>query len=341
MEYKKHIIVGWGIAGATMAWHLWRRSQPFEVYDNGRNHATRIAAGMINPIGFRRLNKSWNADKLVPYCQLFYKEIENLLSADFFKAKDIFRVFASVEEANNWSVHEGDERFGDYMDTPPTNDLPNNSEVHYPYGLGRVNGMSHLDTVPFLEHSKTFFKQKGVVFNEKQFEYGQMLAENAYVFCEGTGMWENPIFKDLPLNGTHGETLDIEAKDFDFKHVLNRRLYIKPTGKKTYRVGATYNWKLKEPVTTEEGKAELLDRIAAFTDFEFKVLRHQGGVRPTVTDRRPLIGKDEKVSNAYILNGLGTKGVMVAPFYANELCELILHNRAIDAEVDINRFRKR
>jgi glycine/D-amino acid oxidase-like deaminating enzyme len=340
MAYKKHIIVGWGIAGSTMAWHLWRRNQPFEVYDNGKNHATRIAAGMINPIGFRRLTKSWNADRLIPYCQRFYKEIATQLSADFFEQRDIFRVFASVEEANDWSVREGDDRFGNYMDTPPASDRPNENEVDYPFGLGRVNGMSHLDTVAFLDLSMAYFQKQGVVFHEKEFDYESMVAHQAYVFCEGTGVWGNPIFNDLPLNGTHGETLDIEAKDFDFKHVLNKRLYLKPTGDKAYRVGATYNWKLKEPVTTKEGKAELLDRIAAFTNFEFKVLRHQGGIRPTVKDRRPLIGQDEHVSNAYIFNGLGTKGVMVAPYYANQLCDLILHSHEVDAEVDIKRFRK-
>lgn len=340
MEYKKHIIVGWGIAGSTLAWHLWKRQRPFEVYDLGKNHATRIAAGMINPIGFRRLTKSWNADCLIPYCMDFYQEIANELKGGFFKQRDIYRVFADVEEANNWSAREGDDRFSQYMDTPDTSDQPDQEAVRYPFGLGRVRGMHHLDTVPFLEQSKAFFESQGVSFLQKRFDYQKIQSENAYFFCEGTGMWNNPIFNDLPLNGTHGETIDIRAKSFDFPHVLNKRLYIKPTGNKRYRLGATNDWELKEPIKTDKGKEELLERVKAFTDFDFDLVHHHGGVRPTVKDRRPLVGQDETLKNAYILNGLGTKGIMIAPYYANQLCDFIFQDGGLDEEVNIKRFRK-
>jgi glycine/D-amino acid oxidase-like deaminating enzyme len=340
MENKKVNIVGWGIAGANIAWHLKERSVEFEVYDSGRNHATRIAAGMINPIGFRRQIKSWQADLLVPYALNFYQQKVDELNANIFRQADIFRVFTDIEEANNWSAREGDDRYTEYMDTPNQNELPDLLEVDFPFGIGRVNGMHHLDTAEFLDLSKSYLEKKGVKFHNHNFDYGDIAPTQMYIFCEGTGMWNNPIFKDLPLNGTHGETIDIVTEKFDFKHVLNKRLYIKPMGHQTYRIGATYNWELKEPIKSPEGIDELKERLEAFTHFKYEIAAHQAGIRPTVKDRRPIIGRDEKYKNAFLFNGLGTKGVMVAPYYANQLCQFIFDNGTLDAEVNLNRFRK-
>lgn len=340
MTKKKIHIVGWGIAGSSMAWHLKDRGLSFEVHDSGHNHATRIAAGMINPIGFRRQNKSWQADLLVPYALDFYMQKADILSADIFRQADIYRVFTDVEEANNWSARLGDDRYAEYMNWPAESDLPNTQEIDYPYGMGRVSGMHHLDTAEFLDLSKDYLQDEGVVFHNHNFDYNAITAEGIYIFCEGTGMWNNPIFKDLPLNGTHGETMDIKTDTYDFHHVINKRLYLKPMGNKAYRIGATYNWEIKEPIQTEEGKNELKERLNAFTNFDFEVTAFHAGIRPTVKDRRPLIGRDHSNENAFLFNGLGTKGVMVAPYYANQLCQFIFDNGQIDEEVNLNRFRK-
>ena len=62
------------------------------------------------------------------------------------------------------------------------------------------------------------------------------------------------------------------------------------------------------------------------------------GIRPTVKDRRPLVGRHSAHKNVYILNGLGTRGVMIAPYVASELFQFIENNKALDSEIDIKRF---
>ncbi len=107
-----------------------------------------------------------------------------------------------------------------------------------------------------------------------------------------------------------------------------------------YRVGATYNWELNEPVTTEEGKQNLVERLAAFVKFEYKIIEHSAGIRPTIKDRRPLLGVHSMHENLIIFNGLGAKGVMIGPYYVDQLLGLVFDGEAIDKELDIKRFEK-
>ena len=68
-------------------------------------------------------------------------------------------------------------------------------------------------------------------------------------------------------------------------------------------------------------------------------MNHVAGIRPTVKDRRPLVGQHEKYSNLYILNGLGTRGVMIAPYVAEKLFNFIEKGEDLDKEIDVNRFK--
>jgi glycine oxidase len=100
---KENTIIGWGLAGAILSWQLYFKKRPFKVYDSTINHSTRVAAGMVNPIVFKRLTKGWNADTLLPYAELFFTNVEKELGVQLISGKNIWRIFASVEEQNNWS----------------------------------------------------------------------------------------------------------------------------------------------------------------------------------------------------------------------------------------------
>ena len=67
-------------------------------------------------------------------------------------------------------------------------------------------------------------------------------------------------------------------------------------------------------------------------------MEHKAGVRPTVSDRRPLIGLHPENKQLAVFNGMGTKGVMIAPYFADQLVNLLLNNKSLSEEVDITRF---
>jgi glycine oxidase len=115
-------------------------------------------------------------------------------------------------------------------------------------------------------------------------------------------------------------------------------VFILPLGDDLFKVGATYNWKDKTDLPTEEGKIELIDRIKEIISCDFEIIEHYAGVRPTVRDRRPLVGTHLDFKNVHVLNGLGTRGVMLGPAMAKALFENIENDVSLDKEIDIIRF---
>jgi glycine/D-amino acid oxidase-like deaminating enzyme len=79
-------------------------------------------------------------------------------------------------------------------------------------------------------------------------------------------------------------------------------------------------------------------RIKEILNCNFEIVEHFAGVRPTVKDRRPLLGTHPKHKNFHILNGLGTRGVMLAPAMAIDLFDFIENGKPLDKTIDIKRY---
>jgi len=348
MTSKEFGIVGWGLAGATLAWQLYFEKKEFLVFDSTTNHSTRVAAGMVNPIVFRRLTKSWNADALMPYAVDFYKRIEEALGQSVVDAKNVYKLFSSFEDENNWMVKQQDERFEHFLQ--PITDQEKIENVKNEFGYGIVNTFGNLRTNDFLDLSKAFFKANSVEFRDELFDYEKLnLDNNSYrqdyafeniIFCEGFDVLKSPLFGYLPLKPTHGDTLIVKSDNFKFKHILNKNMFILHIKDNLFKVGATYNWKITEPIKTEEGRNELIEKLNKFAEFDYEIVEQQAGIRPTVMDRRPLIGTHPNHSNIHIFNGLGTKGVMIAPFYSNTLIQNLINAKELDKETNITRYTK-
>jgi len=145
----------------------------------------------------------------------------------------------------------------------------------------------------------------------------------------------------LPLDGTKGELFIIKAPQLNLDVIINTSVFILPLGNDLFKVGATYNWQDKTNLPTEEGKSELLARIHEILNCEFEIIDHFAGVRPTVRDRKPLIGTHLKFPQLHILNGLGTRGVMLGPSMAIALFESIEYENPLDKTIDIRRYDKK
>ena len=94
------------------------------------------------------------------------------------------------------------------------------------------------------------------------------------IFAEGFGMHANPYFKHLPLDGTKGELFIIKAPELDLDVIVNTSVFILPLGNDLFKVGATYNWKDKTDLPTEEGKTELVERIKEIINCDFEIIEH-------------------------------------------------------------------
>ncbi|MCH2232780.1 MAG: FAD-binding oxidoreductase [Crocinitomicaceae bacterium] len=330
---KAYKIVGAGLAGINLAWHFYFEKIKFVIVDNKERSTARAAAGLINPVVFRRLNKSWMADDLMPYLHSFYCKINDVLGKELYVNLPIKKVITDIENLNDWGARNNDEAYQQFYNEVEEN---YNSSVLAEYGLGVVNGSGYLKLEEYINLSLEFFKAESNTVVEEEFEYDKV--EGEIIFTEGRGLLRNPYFKYLPLNQTHGETLLIKAENLNIDYVLNKNMFVLPVEKNIYRVGATYNWEIKEPRTTEGAKAELLEKLSQIVDCELEVLDQWAGLRPTVKDRRPLLGTHKEHKNLHVFNGLGTKGVMISPYFANIFLQYLQGKRSLPQDVSIRRF---
>lgn len=339
MNQSTSKIVGWGLAGATLAWQLYFSNKSFLIYDSLKNASTRTAAGIVNPIVFKRLTKSWAADKLMPYSEDFYKKIEGIINEPILESKKIYKIFNSIEDENDWSVRQNDTEFQKYMEPISSEKIEG---IIAPFGFGIVKTYGNLNTNLFLDASKVFFESKGLKIIENNFDYDSIKDDlNCHVFfCEGVNVENNPFFNYLPLKPTHGETITIKSDDYKFNDIVNKNMFVMNLKGNLFKVGATYNWELKTPLTTPKAKEELIEKLNNISNFDFEVVTQQAGIRPTVKDRRPLIGTHPKNKNLHVFNGLGTKGVMIAPFYSEQLINFVFDDAKLDIDVDIKRYEK-
>ncbi|MBT8289613.1 MAG: FAD-binding oxidoreductase, partial [Muriicola sp.] len=107
------------------------------------------------------------------------------------------------------------------------------------------------------------------------------------------------------------------------------------------RVGATYKREDKTNKPTPEAREELETKLRSFLKCDYEVVDQLAGIRPTTADRRPLVGQHPYYPSLYLLNGFGSRGVMIAPYAAKALYNYIENQEELPAEMDIKRFRKR
>ncbi len=344
-----YIIVGQGIAGSVLAHTLLQNKKSILMIDNENlSQSSRVAAGLYNPVVFKRLVKSWLADELIPYMDNFYQDLEVTLKTSFYYKKEIVKLFADKSEKDFW-LKKSQEDVSNYLDKKIDETLLNET-VYTPYGVSKVLKAGNLDTSTFLSTSKKYFEKQCYFLNES-FEFDNLsLNENKVcynsfiatkiIFCEGYKAAENPYFSALPFKLTKGEVLTIKTKSpiMDEHFVLNKGVFILPLGNNTYKVGATYQWNELNELPTDKGKLELLEKVKKLIKLPFEVILHQAGIRPTVSDRRPLIGLHHKYNSIGIFNGMGTKAVMIAPFFAVHFFKFLEQGEILNKEVDINRF---
>jgi glycine oxidase len=346
MKMVDYIVVGSGLSGIAFAEILSRNNKSFVVFEDNSQNSSRIAGGLYNPVILKRFSEVWNAKEQLGVAHAFYKEIERKLGFQVDFKVPIYRKFFSIEEQNNWFAASDKPKLSEFLSTSIVKKAY--SAIDAPFGYGEVLQTGYVDTVSLLNAYHTQLREENklieetfdyskVEFDVSQINYKKCKAKHI-VFAEGFGMHSNPFFNYLPLDGTKGELFIIKAPELDLDVIINTSVFILPLGDNLFKVGATYNWKDKTSVPTQEGKQELLQRINEIITCDFEIIEHFAGVRPTVNDRRPLLGTHPKYKNVHILNGLGTRGVMLAPAMAIDLYNHIENKIDLDKTIDISRY---
>ncbi|MGC6525279.1 MAG: NAD(P)/FAD-dependent oxidoreductase [Flavobacteriaceae bacterium] len=341
-----YLIVGSGIAGLMLCEQLRTRGKSFIVVSNTSQQASIVASGLYNPVVLKRFNMAWNANLHVPVALSAYKKLEDFLNIKADDQRPIYRIFSSIEEQNNWFLAADKPKLQQFL--VPEIIENNNPNVRAPFGYGEVKFTGRVNTKLLLEAYRNDLKSKDL-FIEETFEYSALDVTNVVqykeviakklIFAEGFGIKQNPFFNTLPLEGTKGELLVIHAPDLKSNVILKSSVFVIPIGNNNYLVGSTYAWNDYSNTPTESAKNEIIEKLQKVISCSFKVVHQRAGIRPTVADRRPLVGQHKTHKNLFVLNGLGSRGVLIAPSVAKDLIAYIEDGVPLPKEIDINRFK--
>lgn len=312
-----------------------------------RNRSSAIAAGLFNPITGKLMSKTWQADILFPELDLFYRNSERILGQRFYYPQWIYRPFLSVEEQNAWMGKSSDAAWMPYIERIYSQRVFTH-QVNNPWGGIVLNQCGYVDVLKFMKGISDYLtKSNSIVFEQFDEQLVQYLHDRIsyknfqatkIIFCTGTEALNTRLGSGLPIRRLKGETLTIEM-DENPELIYNRGVYIVPYREKQFRVGATYETKNLSCEITEEGRMELDQKLKELIKIPFRIINQDWGFRPTTPDRRPILGPMPDSENVIIFNGLGTKGVSLAPYFSAQLCNWLLGEGKIQPEVNIVRFK--
>ncbi len=348
MKRYDYFILGQGIAGSLLAWKLLQNGKSVLVIDDVKGPgASQVAAGMFNPIVFKRLNFSWNAHSFLPIAKKLYEELEFSLAGKWWFEMPLARFFGDQFTADQFEREQHKAPMGDYLSMEPDEEL---DQIRSGFGYGIVKHAGYVDVSSMLvsirkyltEHeafvdalaneSDFDFSNEGVVF--KGFHAAELIC------CNGFGVKKWHAWKHVPVVGAKGEVLHLTGQGYAQKYILNNGKFILPIGKNEFRAGSTYEWRDLSLAPTEGAKNEILKKLKNLMSEDLKVTDVKVGIRPTSKDRRPILGNHPNNPKLKIFNGLGTRGVIIAPAMVDWYCDNLLHGTPLPSEVDVCRFNK-
>lgn len=332
-----------------MAWQAHFRGLKVLLIDRqDPDSSSRVAAGLVTPVTGSRAAASWKWNEFYPVADRFYRQVEHTTGAMFWKVQPALKVFESISEAELYQSRWGNADSQTLATLPSVSTVSQVSDLaglHAPFGACRMHPSARLDTQKYIQSSHDFFLRHNAmqIMNldlEAEFDDrsdGIVLrtlgCKSAWVvLSQGVAARENVFFNRLPLHPARGDVLQIESKSFRIEHVVHGQGWLVPTEAGRFLVGATYD---RHELTSDcshqnpnatNARVELMQRWetlvqGSFDSEEHLVLDQRAAVRPASYDRHPLIGQHETIDRMYCMNGLGSKGSLMAPGLANTILD--------------------
>ncbi len=331
-----------------MALQLCKRGYKILVLDDpSKNTSSIIAAGLFNPMTGKKMVKTWLADEIFPGLHRYYAEAERHTKRKFFHPMPLYRPFGTVEEQNEWMSRSADKTYQNYILRISASSCFK-GKVNDPLGGITLKQTGYLNTTKYLEAVRDYLVTLGAFqaqifvddrldIQENYVRYDKIIAQKI-IFCQGVQNVSNRWFNNLPIKSLKGEALTVQS-DWEKDVILNRGVYMVPgTRPHEWRVGATYNLKDTAPGITPSARNELTEKLDDLIHVPYTITGQQWGFRPTTPDRKPILGAHPKYSSLIIFNGLGTKGVSLAPYFSEVLVRSMENKGTINKEADVTRY---
>ncbi len=350
MQTFDFIITGAGLAGSSIAYELVKRGYKVLRIASSAPAASMAAYGMLNPVHIRNAQLIWKAKEIYPQALAFYKELEQVLQIKFSKETEIYHLLSSNEEAVHWRQQAETGMLGDFCHGE-VEFIPQSS-LNTLHGCIKITGALYVDVPLMLTHLHQWLDkhQSPLLFYEADeqlwsyHESGVRMNEfdaSFVIHCQGVGATRHPLWKNIPFRPCKGEVLTLQFQEPAPQVIVHKKIFLIPLTNGTYKAGATYVWDDLTNNSTKEGAAEIIYQVKRITDASFIIKEQVAGIRPAVADRRPVVGMHPCYSSVAILNGYGSRGLILNPYACNALINHILHRIPIISDIDVQRFNKR
>lgn len=346
MRTTEFLIVGQGICGTFLSWYLHKAGRSFIVIDNNDgSSSSRVAAGIINPVTGRRVVKTWLIDEIMPFAVNAYEEMGATLGVKAITETRMVEFFPSAQMRIAFSERAAGSH-QDYISLPKDESKYSN-DFNYELGCGEISPCYIANLQELLPAWRQKLKDENVFlaeqFNEKEVSvqseiHYKDIAANKIIFCDGIYSSTNRFFKNLPFALNKGEALIIRSDDIPQNFIYKKNLTLAPLGNGEFWVGASYEWDFTDNLPSQGFLDGAVRSLSKWLKHPFEVVKQLASIRPATVERRPFVGMHPHLPNVGILNGMGTKGCSLSPYFANQLGNHLTENTPILPEVDIKKF---
>ncbi len=319
----KIAIIGAGISGTTLYHTAKQLGFTATIFDiQKQNTASKIAAGIINPIAISRKKVLWRGEDFADFAWNFYKEHN---SKAIRPQRMTFKV-SNQKEANDWDFSDAMER--GFLECQKI-------ENEYLYTIlksGWIETKDYLNLEPIRAH---------IAHNEIINNFSNQF--DAIILATGNDLIHDFLAenyrKDI-LMPLLGDILTLAIPNqINFLHTEG--VFLLPTENGVNKLGSTYIKDAASDTPQEEHKNLLLDKFAKFGLNYTKLIAHQSAFRPSTFDRNAIIGLIKGYKNVYSFTGMGSRAYLYSPLLALQLLQNINTGKALWPEVDIKRGIKK
>ncbi|MDE1193488.1 MAG: FAD-dependent oxidoreductase [Arachidicoccus sp.] len=345
-----YIIVGQGICGTFLSYYLIKEKQSVWVIDNNiYNSASRVASGVINPVTGRRIVKTWKIDELMPFAKNAYEQISNDI-----RAENIIKEITVLDIHTSMQMQQAFEKRLQEKDTAYLHHCKEENlwkkYFEFDFGIGEIHPAYCIDLQTLLIQYRNYIDRLQCL-SAASFDINELTIKNdgvnyknisarKIIFCDGINSINNSYFNHLPFAFNKGEALIVSIPDLPRDFIYKQGFSIVPFKDDFFWIGSTYEWNYESVNASAAFKTKVENYLKDHLKLPYKVVDHLAALRPANTERRPFVGLHEKNLQIGILNGMGTKGCSLAPYYAKQLTQHILYDTSIDVEADVKRFDK-
>lgn len=345
MKNVDYIIVGGGYAAIFFAHQLLQAQKSFVLYADKNLGGSHVSAGVVNPVVLKKFTTFWKAQEQIDFLHLTLKDIQKYTGENYFIDAPIHRVFHDENEKLLWSKKRKREDLIHFLDP----EFSHVNGINNPHLTGSVNQSGRLYVKAFFEDMKKFLDFNNCLIQE-EFDHHLVDIQNStyknicfskIVFCEGMKVKNNPFFSDVPVVANKGHQIKVRLSEPVQQNItIKKKHFLFPVEDNLHFYGGTYDRDQLDFKINDSAVEQLKNGLSEIYPHNFTVENIQFGFRPTVKDRRPILGQHPEFKNLYVFNGLGARGILNGCYFSKVLLDSIENNNPLPEEVDLKRLYK-